>query len=112
MHSAAYFYIRHYFRKNERDNVYVRFEPRLAGKKPDVVVCERGKPIYILEFKLSTKRGYINEGAVDNDLRKLAGVVDLYPSVRWRFFHMIYDADEPFTLSDSHLRRAAMTRFR
>jgi hypothetical protein len=109
MHSAAYFYIRDYFRKNERDNVYVRCEPQLARMKPDVVY-ERGKPIYLLEFKFFAKPDYINDDAVYDDLDKLAEVVDVHPSVRWGFFHMIYDADEPFTFSDSRLRRAGYAK--
>lgn len=110
MHSAAYFYIRDYFRKKERDKVYVRCEPQLARMKPDIVVYERGEPIYLLEFKFFTKPGYINEHAIYNDLDKLADGVDKFPSVRWGFFHMIYDNDEPFTLSDSRLRRAGYTK--
>src|SRR5437762_8725979 len=47
MHSSAYFYIRDYFRKHNRGAVYVRCESRLAGAQPDIVVYERGKPIYV-----------------------------------------------------------------
>lgn len=110
MHSSAYFYIRDYFRKNDRGNVYVRCESPLAGMKPDIVVYERGKPIYVLEFKFFTKPDSINEDAVYDDLDKLADVVDEYSSVRWGFFHMIYDADAPFTFSDSRLRRAGYAK--
>jgi hypothetical protein len=110
MHSAAYYYIREYFSKQDRDKIYVRCEPPLDGMKPDIVVYERGKPIYVLEFKCFTKPEYINETAVYYDLDKLAMVVDKFSSVRWGFFHMIYDADEPFTFSDSRLRRAGYSK--
>jgi hypothetical protein len=106
MHAAAYFYIRDYFRKHERDNVYVRCEPLLARMKPDIVVYERGSPIYVLEFKFFTRPDHINEDAVYDDLDRLKQVVDSYGSVRWGFFHIIYDADDPFTFSRSRLRRA------
>ena len=105
MHSSAYYYIRNYFRKHGRDSVYVRCEPQLAKMRPDIVIYEKGSPIYILEFKFFSKPDYINEDAINNDLDKLADCVDAYESVRWGFFHMIYDADELFTLSDSRLRR-------
>lgn len=110
MHSSAYFYIRDYFRKHERDHAYVRCEPQLAGMRPDIVIYERGKPTYVLEFKFFSKPEYVNEDAVYDDLNKLADCVDAYPSIKWGFFHMIYDAEELFTFSDSRLRRAGFSR--
>ena len=105
MHSSAYYYIREYFRKHDRGDVYVRCEPQLARMKPDIVVYNRGHPAYVLEFKFFSKPEYVNEVAVYDDLDKLAEAVDAYESVKWGFFHMIYDADEPFKFSDSRLRR-------
>jgi hypothetical protein len=52
----------------------------------------------------------INENAVYYDLDKLAIIVDKFSSIKWGFFHMIYDADEPFTFSDSRLRRAGYSK--
>src|SRR6266853_1645617 len=71
LHSAAYFYARRFFEKTDRDNVYVRCEPQIAGMKPDIVVYERGQPIYALEFKVFWEPDRINEAAVENDIRKL-----------------------------------------
>jgi hypothetical protein len=110
MHSAAYYYIREYFSKHGRDNVYVRCEPVLDGMKPDIVVYERGKPIYVLEFKCFTKLDHINEDAVYRDLDKLAKAVNKFSSIRWGFFHMIYDADKAYTFSDSRLRRGGYSK--
>jgi hypothetical protein len=110
MHSSAYFYIRDYFRKQDRDDTYVRCEPKLSGMRPDIVIYERGKPVYVLEFKFFSKPEYINEDAVYVDLDKLAGCVDAYPSIKWGFFFMIYDAEEMFTISDSRLRRAGFSK--
>ena len=33
-----------------------------------------------------------------------------FTPTKWGFFHMIYDADEPFTFSDSRLRRAGFKK--
>jgi hypothetical protein len=110
MHAAAYFYIRDYFRNRERDHIYVRCEPRLADKRPDIVVYERGKPIYVLEFKFFPVADRFEEAAVNDDLEKLAGVIAAHPSIRWGFFHMIYDADEPQNVSDARLRRAGYAK--
>lgn len=110
MHSSAYFYIRDYFRKHERDSAYVRCEPQLAGMRPDIVIYERGRPTYVLEFKFFSKPDYINEDAIYDDLDKLADCVDAYDSIKWGFFHLIYDAEIPFTLSDSRLRRAGFSK--
>jgi len=106
MHGAAYHYIREYCRRTERDDVYVRCEPLLNGMRPDIVLYEKGDPIYLLEFKMFTKPDYINEDAVYIDLDKLKKVVTACDSVRWAFFHMIYDCDEPYSYSNSRLRRA------
>lgn len=110
MHSAAYYYIRDYFRKHGRDQIYVRCEPQLARMKPDIVVYERGWPIYVLEFKFFSKPDHVNEDAVYDDLDKLGDCVDTHASIKWGFFHMIYDAEAPFTISDSRLRRAGFRK--
>lgn len=110
MHSSAYYYIRNYFRKHERDHAYVRCEPRLAGMRPDIVIYERGKPAYVLEFKFFSKPDYVNEDAVYYDLNKLADCVDAFTSIKWGFFHMIYDADDLFKFSDSCLRRTGFQK--
>lgn len=110
MHSSAYYYIRNYFRKHGRDSVYVRCEPQLAKMHPDIVIYERDRPIYIMEFKFFSKPDYLNEDAIYKDLDKLADCVEAFESVRWGFFHMIYDAEELFTLSDSRLRRKGFSK--
>ena len=110
MHSSAYFYIRDYFRKHNRGAVYVRCESRLAGAQPDIVVYERGKPIYVLEFKFFSKPNSMDEGKVYDDLDKLAKCIKSYSSVRWGFFHMIYDGDDSFHISGPQLRRDGYSR--
>lgn len=105
MHSCAYFYIRDYFRKQGRNSVYVRCESQLNGMRPDIVIYDRGNPIYVLEFKFFSKLGYINEDSVYEDLNKLADCVEAFPSVKWGFFFMIYDKDENFSISDYRLRK-------
>ena len=105
MHSAAYFYIRDYFRKQDRPGLYVRCEPQLMGMKPDIVVYEHGRPVYALEFKMYAKPGPLNEEAIFQDLDKLARLAEKIPSLRWGFFLMIYDDEESYTMSDQRLRR-------
>ena len=110
MHSAAYYYIREYFKKKGRGECFVRCEPMLAGMKPDIVIYTGGKPTYVLEFKMFAKPDAVNNDAVVNDLEKLAVVIENLPTVKWGFFHMIYDADEPYTISDNRLRRAGLKK--
>ena len=109
MHSSAYFYIREFFRKHGRNSVYVRCEPKLAGMR-DIVIYDKGKPIYILEFKFFSKPNYINENSIYDDLNKLADCVEAYASVKWGFFHMLYDSDDLFTVSSSRLRKDGFTK--
>jgi hypothetical protein len=110
MHASAYCYIRDYFRKHERDAAYVRCESQLAGMRPDIVIYERGRPIYVLEFKFFSKPDYINEDSVYADLNKLADCVDAYDSIKWGFFHLIYDSETHFTLPDTRLRRTGFSK--
>jgi hypothetical protein len=105
MHSAAYYYVREYFAKRESSRIYVRCEPQIAGMKPDIVVFESGRPIYAIEFKLFTRPDVINEELIWKDLDKLADLIDTFDSMRWGFFHLIYDSDESFSISDASLRR-------
>jgi hypothetical protein len=97
--------IRTYFRRAERDSVYVRCEPNLGGKKPDIVTYEEGDPIYMLEFKFYPNPDSVNEDSMLADLDKLSTSMKRFPTVRWCFFHMIYGADVSYTLSDAQLRR-------
>ena len=105
LHSAAYFYIRTYFEKSERSNIYVRCEPQLAGMKPDIVIYDRAKPIYGVEFKFFTKPDFINEKTVFKDLDKLAEIVSRFDSMKWGFFYLVHDGEESCTLSNPSLRR-------
>ena len=50
LHSAAYYYIRAYFAKRGSDNIFVRCEPQMGGKKPDIVVYDHSRPVYVLEL--------------------------------------------------------------
>jgi hypothetical protein len=110
MHSAAYYYIRDFFKKKGRGKYFVRCEPMLAGMKPDIVIYTLGKPTYVLEFKMFSKLDVVNNNAVINDLEKLSTAIENLPTVKWGFFHMIYDADIPYTISDNRLRRAGLKR--
>jgi len=105
LHSAAYFYIRDFFRKNERSHIYVRCEPTLARKKPDIVIYNRAKPIYAVEFKVFTKQDDVNEKKVFEDLDKLAEVVNRFESMKWGFFYLVHDSEESYTLSNPALRK-------
>jgi hypothetical protein len=109
MHSSAYYYIREYFIKNGRDRIYVRCEPQLDRKKPDIVIYKDGAPIYALEFKFFSRLDGVRERDVDKDLHKLAQVVKKH-QMRWGFFHMVYDAEENFTMSDSWLRKQGLSK--
>ena len=105
LHSAAYFYIRTFFQKNERPNIYVRCEPQLAGMKPDIVIYDQAKPIYAVEFKFFTKKDYVNEEGVFNDLAKLDKIVTRFNSMKWGFFYLVQDSEESYTFSNPSLRR-------
>lgn len=37
-------------------------------------------------------------------------MIESHSTVRWGFFQMIYDADEPVVISDSRLRRAGYSK--
>lgn len=105
LHSAAYFYIRTFFEKNERQNIYVRCEPQLAGMKPDIVIYDKAKPIYTVEFKFFTKQDYVNEESVFKDLDNLAEIVNRFNSMKWGFFYLVHDSEESYTFSNPTLRR-------
>ena len=105
LHSAAYVYIRAFFRKNERSHIYVRCEPHLAGMKPDIVIFNRTKPIYAVEFKCSMKQDYVNDETVFKDLDKLAEVVNRFESVKRGFFYLVHDSEESYKISNSALKK-------
>lgn len=105
LHSAAYFYIRKFFQQNERSNIYVRCEPTLARKKPDIVIFNRDRPIYAVEFKVFTEKNHVNESKVFEDLDKLAAGMNRFESMKWGFFYLVHDSEESYTLSNSALRK-------
>ena len=105
LHSAAYFYIRKFFQQNERSNIYVRCEPRLAGMKPDIVIYDRARPIYAVEFKFSKKQNRVNERGVFKDLDKLVKVVNRFDSMKWGFFYLVHDSEESNRIPNSVLRK-------
>lgn len=105
MHAAAYVYIRQYFAKHGRDNIYVRCEPKMGATKPDIVVFDSAKPIYILEFKMLMESDKLNEEFVYKDLDKMNVLINAYPSIKWGFSLLIHDDDESFRPVDATLRR-------
>ncbi len=105
LHSAAYYYIRTYFTKRGSDDVFVRCEPQIRGKRPDLVVYDGTKPIYLIELKMFAEPEIVDDNKVFADLGKLADFMQAIPSIKWGFFLFAYDADEDFGLSDAMLRR-------
>ena len=110
LHSAAYFYVRRYFEKKRREHIFVRCEPRLNGMKPDIVVYERGRPVYVLEFKVFLKADYLNEELVEKDIEKLHTLIQTFETIRWGFFLLLYDCEEPYTFRDARLRRLGIPK--
>lgn len=105
LHSAAYFYIRMFFQQNGRSNIYVRCEPRLAGMNPDIVIYDRARPIYAVEFKFAKKQDRVNEKGVFKDLDKLAKVVNRFKSMKWGFFYLVHDSEQSYRIPNSVLRK-------
>lgn len=105
LHSAAYFYIRSFFQLNGRSNIYVRSEPRLAGMEPDIVIFDRARPIYAVEFKFAKAQDRINEDGIFKDLDKLAKVVNRFDSMKWGFFYLVHDTEEFYELPNRELRK-------
>jgi hypothetical protein len=104
LHAAAYGYVRDYFKEKERDSVFVRCEPQIAKTKPDIVVFQGGQPIYAIEFKVFWRSDYVNKDLVYEDIKKLSLLVTKFDTMRWGFMLVVYDSDEPFTISDQTLR--------
>jgi hypothetical protein len=111
LHSAAYFYMRKYFeRKNNThaDSIFVRCEPVMKDKRqPDIVVFESYLPIYMIELKMFKKpeEVFIKEDKVWQDIEKLAKSIDNYPSIKWGFMLVAYDADDMFDVTNYILKR-------
>ena len=107
LHSAAYFYIRKWFEQREHDSAYVRCEPRLNKKKPDIVVFEKKKPSYVLELAMSTKHHPMrtNKDKVTKDLKKLRQYVKRISSIRYAFLVHVHDDESLPTVPDHKLRR-------
>lgn len=110
MHSSAYHYIREFFRSKKRHSIYVRCEPQLAGMRPDIVIYLNGEPIYVLEFKFFSKCDHISNEKILDDIKKLDECVRAFPTVRWGFFHMMYDAEELLCISDYRLRSRGLSK--
>lgn len=111
LHSAAWFYIRQWFSRQERDYAYVRCEPRLNKKKPDIVVFEKKKPSYVLELAMSTKRKPLKQviDKLHKDLDKLQHYGKRVSSIRYAFILHVYDDDSLISYSDQKLRRHGYT---
>ena len=104
LHSAAYYYIRTYFTKRGSDQIFVRCEPQIRGKRPDLAVYDDMHPIYLLELKMFAEPEIVDDNKVFADLEKLKDFIEAIPSIKWGFFLFAYDADEDFGLSDRMLR--------
>ncbi|MGH9427103.1 MAG: hypothetical protein ACRD2L_12470 [Terriglobia bacterium] len=110
LHSAAYYYIRTYFAKRTSDNIFVRCEPQMRGKKPDIVVYDQSRPVYVLEFKMFPEPEIIDEAKIDADLEKLDDFIRSLDSIKWGFFMIVYDSDDDFNISDPRLRRQGLEK--
>jgi hypothetical protein len=73
--------------------------------KPDIVIYDKAKPIYAVEFKFFTKPDFVNEEAIFTDLNKLAEIVNQFDSMKWGFFYLVHDGEESYTFSNPSLRR-------
>jgi hypothetical protein len=110
MHSAAYYYIRKFMEKKGRDDAYVRCEPMILGSKPDIVIYKNSDPLYIIELKMFSRPDQLDERGVLMDLAKMADIMEKTPSIRWGFFLMIYDHEEPFNPSPYTMRKSGFDR--
>jgi hypothetical protein len=108
LHSAAYYYIRTYFQKRGGDRMFVRCEPQMHGKKPDIVVFDQTRPAYVLELKMFVEQEVIDETKIDQDLGKLNEFISKIESIKWGFFLLVYDSDDDFGISDQRLRRLGL----
>ena len=108
LHSAAYYYIREYFRKRgsvNSDDIFVRCEPQMNdGTKPDIVLFRKYDPIYIIELKMFKRAEIINTQAIDNDLKKINKLMKSHDSVKWGFLIVAYDSDDMLYISDTKLK--------
>ena len=108
LHSSAYYYIRTYFQKRGSDNIYVRCEPNMYGKKPDIVIYDRGRPLYVLELKMFVDQERVDEAKIDKDIEKLNDFLSKIEKIKWGFFIFVYDSDYDFGISDPRLRRLGL----
>lgn len=110
LHSAAYYYIRTYFAKRGSDNIFVRCEPQMGGKKPDIVVYDHSRPVYVLELKMFPEAELVDEIKIDSDLGKLGVFMSSVETLKWGFFIVVYDSDDDFNISDGRLRREGLEK--
>ena len=110
LHSAAYHYIRTFFAKRGSDNIFVRCEPQMRGRKPDIVIYDQSRPIYVLELKMFSEKDVVVESRIDDDLAKLNEFICSIDTLKWGFFTVVYDSDEDFNISDGRLRRQGLER--
>ena len=73
----------------------------LAGMKPDIVIYDRARPIYVVEFKFAKKTDRVYEKGVFKDLDKLAKVVNRFGSIKWGFFYLVHDSEESYRIPNS-----------
>lgn len=108
LHSAAYYYIRKYFRKRDSqnsDNIFVRCEPTMNnGTKPDIVLFNKYNPIYIIELKMFKKPEHVNFQAIENDINKIHGLMKSHNTIKWGFLIVAYDSGYILNISDAKLK--------
>lgn len=105
LHSAAYYYCRRYFEKRGSEGVFVRCEPRIRGKRPDLVVYYEKVPAYAVEIKMFAEPEIVDEKRIAADLEKLGDLMRSIPTLKYGFLLLLFDADEDFGMSDDRLRR-------
>mgnify|MGYP001606494152 CR=1 FL=1 len=115
LHSAAYYYVREYFKKRGSkgsEEIFVRCEPVIEdGLIPDIVVYGSYEPIYMIELKMFTRRdAAIDEQSISKDKTKLKSYLAKYPKLRWGFLIVVYDTDEMFKPSPYTLKKQGYER--
>jgi hypothetical protein len=80
----------------------------MYGKKPDIVIYDRGRPLYILELKMFVDQERVDEAKIDKDIEKLNDFMSKIGKIKWGFFVFVYDSDYDFGISDPRLRRVGL----
>jgi hypothetical protein len=105
LHSAAYHYCRRYFERRGSEDIFVRCEPQIRGKRPDLVVYHDKVPIYAIEIKMFAEPEIVDAKRFEADLEKLSDLMKSIPTLKFGFLLLVFDADEDFGMSDARLHR-------